>query len=279
MNLIATNKIASYIEKHPEARIPLLAWLKEFPYQQGRRDSLDHEGKPLSGSGNGWFGIGTGAYSGKCILNYDTITEIITWVGNEAELKIETDREIKESLKKYPNAVTRTASTTVTVTAPSPAPYTDPEMESFTFTTIEGGISTVREKKRDPVAIYAVPALSEGEGFQSEEEYEEALSRALEIFVAEPDTPEFEELLTLLPLIREFENHKLKFPVLHNFEIVKDRLEMYTMKPTDLPAIDGGEEQMNLFLSGQLELSDEIVAQMFKVLFIRIPIGDKRFSL
>lgn len=281
MNLIATNKIASYIEQHPEARIPMLTWLKEFPYLQERWNSLDHEGKPLSGCGAGWFGVGTGAYSGKCVLNYDTKTQIITWVGNEAELKIETDREIKENLKKYPNAVTKTVSVTETVVVPppTPEPYADPEMDSFTFTTITGGISTVREKKRDPVAIYAVPALSEGEGFQSEEEYEEALSRASEIFVAEPNTPEFEELLVLLPLIREFENHKLNFPVLHNFEIVKDRLEMFKMKPTDLPAIDGGEEQINLFLSGQLELSDEIVAQMFKVLFIRIPVGDKRFSI
>lgn len=214
-------------------------------------------------------------------MNYDAKTYWIKWVGNEAERKIETDHEFKQMLKKYPNAVTKTVSVTETVVVPppTPEPYADPEMDSFTFTTITGGISTVSEKRRDPVAIYAVPALPEGKGFQSEEEYEEALSRASEIFVAEPDTPEFEELLVLLPLIREFENHKLKFPVLHNFEIVKDRLEMYTMKPTDLPAIDGGEEQMNLFLSGQLELSDGIVAQMFKVLFIRIPVGDKRFSL
>jgi antitoxin component HigA of HigAB toxin-antitoxin module len=281
MNLIATNKIAGYIEQHPEARVPLLTWLKEFPYQQARWNSLDHEGKLLSGCGAGWFGVGTGEYSGKCVLNFDTKTQIITWVGNEAERKIETDREIKESLKKYPNAVTRTVSVTETVVVPPPppAPYTDPEMDSFTFTTIAGGISTVNEKRRDPVAIYEVPALPAGEGFQSEEEYEEGLSRASEIFAAEPGTFEFEELLVLLHLIREFENHKLKFPMLHNFEIVKDRLEMFKMKPTDLPAIDGGEEQINLFLSGQLELSDEIVGQMFKVLFIRIPIGDKRFSL
>ncbi|HWW40409.1 hypothetical protein, partial [Pedobacter sp.] len=198
-----------------------------------------------------------------------------------AERKIDTDREIKESLKKYPNAVTRTVSVTETVVVPPlpPAPYTDPEMDSFTFKTIAGGISTVNEKRRDPVAIYEVPALPEGAGFQSEVEYEEGLSRVSETFAAEPGTPEFEELLVLLPLIREFENYKLKFPVLHNFEIVKDRLEMFKMKPTDLPAIDGGEEQINLFLSGQLELSDEIVGQMFKVLFIRIPVGDKRFSL
>jgi|GEM_PF-2556316 len=281
MNLIATNKIASYIEQHPEARIPLLTWLKEFPYQQARRDSLDHDGKPLHGCGEGGFGVGTGEYWVKHLVNYDAKTYWIKWVGNEAERKIETDHEFKQMLKKYPNAVTKTVSVTETVVVPppTPEPYADPEMDSFTFTTITGGISTVREKKRDPVGIYAVPALPAGEGFQSEEEYEQALSRASEIFAAEPGTPEFEELLVLLPLIREFENHKLKFPVLHNFEIVKDRLEMFKMKPTDLPAIDGGEERINLFLSGQLELSDEIVGQMFKVLFIRIPIGDKRFSL
>lgn len=279
MNLIATNKIASYIEKHPEARIALLAWLKEFPYQQAGRDALDHEGNPLSGCGGGGFGVGTGEYWFKHVVNYDTKTYRITWIGNEAERKIETDRETKEVLKKYPNAITRTVSVTETVATPLPVPNADPEMDSFTFRTIAGGISTVSEKRRDPVAIYAVTALPEGEGFQSEEEYEEGLSRASEIFAAEPNTSEFEELLALLPLIREFENHKLKFPVLHNFEIVKDRLEMFKMKPTDLPAIDGGEEQINLFLSGKLELSDEIVGQMFKVLFIRIPIGEKRFSL
>jgi len=281
MNLIATNKIASYIQQHPEARVPLLTWLKEFPYQQARWNSLDHEGKPLSGCGMGWFGVGTGEYLGKCILNYDTKTQIITWVGNEAERKIEADREFKQMLKNYPNAVTRTVSVTETIAVPPspPVPYTDPEMDSFTFKTIAGGISTVNEKRRDPVAIYEVPPLPEGAGFQSEAEYGQALSRASEIFAAEPGTSEFEELLVLLPLIREFENHKLKFPVLHNFEIVKDKLKMYKMKPTDLPAIDGGEEQINLFLSGQLELSDEIVGQMFKVLFIRIPVGDKRFSL
>lgn len=36
MNLIGRNKIADYILKHPQARIALLTFLKEFPYRHER---------------------------------------------------------------------------------------------------------------------------------------------------------------------------------------------------------------------------------------------------
>lgn len=277
MVLIGINKIANYINQHPEARVPLLTWLKEFPYLQTGWNSLDHEGKPYSGSGEGGFGVGTGTYWINYAINYDAETDRITWVGSEAERKAEMDKRVEEELRKYPNAVTSTVSKTFTLSPTAPDP--DMEMDSFTFTTIAGGTSTVSEKKRDPAVIYAEPALAEGKGFQDIGEYEKALSRATVVFNAAPGTSEFDELTDLLPLIRDFESHKLKFPLLHNFEIIKDRLAMFDMKPTDLPAIDGGEEQINLFLNGKLELPDEIVDQIFKVLFIRIPVGDKRFSV
>lgn len=278
MNIIATNKILEYIEKHPEARIPLLMWLKEYPYGLGRKTFPDQDGNPQKGIASA--GFEAGGYSISCIVNYDTETYMIEWLANEEELKAKLDRRYKEELEKDINVVTMTVSETVVVVTPPPITQTpELEMVSFTFNSIEGGTHTVTSMKWDPLDTSIEPALPEGQGFRTRDEYERALSRAEAIFKSVPGTPEFDEMLALLPLIRDFENYKLKFPVLHNFEILKNRLDLFNMKATYLPAAAGSEEEVKLFLAGQLELPDEIVNQMFRILYFRIPIEDKRFSM
>lgn len=55
-------------------------------------------------------------------------------------------------------------------------------------------------------------------------------------------------------------------------------MEILDMIPLHLAHLIESEEQFNLFLSGKLELSDEIVNRLFKFLFIRFPINDRRFT-
>lgn len=262
MSLIATNKISEYIDLHPEARIPLLSWLKEYPYHLEKRMFSSQDGRTHQGCTVGDLGVGRGDYIIKCRINYTAKIVCITWVGNKEEYQIEMDRELKEVLQKYPDAVVKEVSTTVTVQAPVPQ-------------VTEGAFSF--EVKDEPIYINSGIDLAEGEGFQTEEEYEQGLDSAAFIFEAEPNTPEFDELLALVPLIKHFENEKLKFPSLSNFEAVKRKMEILDMIPLNLAHFVGSEDQFNLFLSGKLALSDEIVNRLFKLLFIHFPINDRRF--
>lgn len=262
MSLIATNKISEYIDQHPEARVPLLSWLKEYPYHLGKRMFFGQDGEPHQDCDSGAFGIGRGDYIIKNRVNYSAKIDCIIWVGNKEAYQIEMDRELKEILQKYPDTVVKKVSTTLTIQAPAP------QMT---------GISVTSELNDESIYVNSEIDLPEGEVFQTEKEYEEALARAAIIFEAKPNTSEFDELLALAPLIQYFENHKLKFPSLGNFEAVKRKMEILDMIPLNLAHLVGSEAQFNLFLSGELALSDEIVNRLFKLLFIRFPINDRRF--
>jgi hypothetical protein len=78
MNLIATDKIAAYVNEHPEARVPLLTWLKEHPHCKYPNTYSDQEGNSTQGIGNGWAGVDRGEYQIKYRINISAKTLCIT---------------------------------------------------------------------------------------------------------------------------------------------------------------------------------------------------------
>ncbi|WP_316753818.1 hypothetical protein [Pedobacter gandavensis] len=263
MSLIATNKISEYIEQYPEARIPLLVWLKEYPYHLEKAAFLGQSLEPHQSCTIGQFGVGTGDYVIQNRINHEAKISCITWVGTKEEFQLEIDRKLKEILQRYPDTVQKELSITKIIQAPVP------DMTEAL---------AAPEIKDDPIDVNSEVNISEDEGFQTVSAYEQGLLSAALIFEAEPDTPEFDELLALAPLIKHFENNKLKFPLLGNFEAVKRKMEILSMTPLNFAHMVETEEQFNLFLSGKLALSDEIVNRLFKFLFIRFPINDPRFT-
>lgn len=258
MSLIATNKVSAYIDQHPDARVPLLSWLKEYPYYHEKRMFYDQDGTPYQGNSSGQMGVGRDDYFIKARINYAAKTICITWIGNKEEHQIKLDKELEGTLQKHPDAVVKK----ITIKAPVP------QLKSFLVTS----------ELDEPVSIYSLTDLPEGVCFQTAEEYEQALARAIFIFDSKPNTPEFEELSALIPLIKHFENKKLRFPSIHNFETVKLKMDMLDMIPQNLAHIAENEDRFNLFLAGKLSLSEEIVNRLFKFLFIRFPVNDRRFN-
>jgi HTH-type transcriptional regulator/antitoxin HigA len=52
-----------------------------------------------------------------------------------------------------------------------------------------------------------------GEAINTENQYQKAVSRTMAIFHAEEDSSEFEELTTLLALIKEYELEHITLPI------------------------------------------------------------------
>ena len=109
------------------------------------------------------------------------------------------------------------------------------------------------------------------------DEYEQNLDRVNILFDAKPETPEFEELLTLLPKVIDYEEYKLEFPKLKIFEAVKHRIEFFSITPIELRYIIGTDHQVDLFFSGNLELADDVLGKLYEIVALRAPVTDKRF--
>lgn len=101
---------------------------------------------------------------------------------------------------------------------------------------------------------------------KSETDYKKALKRAMEIFHAEPHTPEDDELGVLLLLIKDYENRTVKMPEIDILEIIKDRMKEQGLKNKDLEPIIGSKGHVSSILSGRREITLKM-AQRLKEFF------------
>jgi hypothetical protein len=63
--------------------------------------------------------------------------------------------------------------------------------------------------------------LESARDYRTKVEYEQALNKAIAIFEAQPNTPEFEELTSLLPLVKHYEDTKLILPELDISDVIR----------------------------------------------------------
>ena len=101
---------------------------------------------------------------------------------------------------------------------------------------------------------------------KTEAEHKIALKRAMEIFHAEPDTPEDDELGVLLILIKDYEDKNYPMPELDALEIIKIKMEEMGMKNKDLEPIIGSKGHVSAILSGKREITLKM-AQKLKNFF------------
>ncbi|MBE0392691.1 type II toxin-antitoxin system HigA family antitoxin [Flavobacterium sp. PL002] len=101
---------------------------------------------------------------------------------------------------------------------------------------------------------------------KTEAEHKIAVKRAMEIFQAEPETPEDDELGVLLILIKDFEDKNYPMPELDALEVIKIKMEEIGIKNKDLEPIIGSKGHVSAILSGKREITLKM-AQKLKNFF------------
>jgi HTH-type transcriptional regulator/antitoxin HigA len=90
---------------------------------------------------------------------------------------------------------------------------------------------------------------------KTEEEHKIAVKRAMEIFHAEPNTPEDDELGVLLVLIKDFEDKHHPMLELDVLEVIKWKMQEMGLKAKDLEPIIGSKGHVSAVLSGKREIT------------------------
>ena len=90
---------------------------------------------------------------------------------------------------------------------------------------------------------------------KTENDYNKASIRMMEIFHAEPNAPEGEELELLLVLIKDYDDKHYQLPNLDPLEVIKYKMLEKGVKAKDLEAIIGTKGHVSAILSGKREIT------------------------
>jgi len=104
---------------------------------------------------------------------------------------------------------------------------------------------------------------------KTEDDYNTASMRLMEIFHAEPNTPEGDELDLLLVLVKDYDEKQYQLPELDALEVIKYKMQEMGLKAKDLEPIIGSKGHVSAILSGKREITLKM-AQKLKDYF-RIP--------
>jgi HTH-type transcriptional regulator/antitoxin HigA len=259
MYLIAKNKIAEYIELHPEAQTAFLNWLREFSEREEELMASRLEQAPNEVFWTAGAGIATGGYQVEYQSNYALKTSCILWVGSMDE-KLARERTKREEHKiLHPNSWEVEVSFTMSV---------DEEDDEITENEI---VFTEDDTEFEHVSQPSAetPYIESDLDFKNEAEYATALNRAAEIFNAQPGAPEFDELALLIPLIVHYERSKLTLPEIDMLDVIKFMMKELEIKPQYLTPFIASEEEIRLFLAGEQPLGAKALRKLYKMLSIR----------
>lgn len=104
---------------------------------------------------------------------------------------------------------------------------------------------------------------------KTEEDYNKASLRLMEIFHADPNSPESDELELLMVLVKDYDDKHYQLPELDALEVIKYKMQEMSMKAKDLEPIIGSKGHVSAILSGKREITLKM-AQKLKNHF-RIP--------
>jgi len=90
---------------------------------------------------------------------------------------------------------------------------------------------------------------------KTNDDYKLAAIRMMEIFHAEPNTPESEELELLMVLIKDYDEKHYQLPELDALEVIKYKMVEMGMKAKDLETIIGSKGHVSSILSGKREIT------------------------
>ena len=103
---------------------------------------------------------------------------------------------------------------------------------------------------------------------KTEVEYKKALKRTIELFNADENTPEGEELDLLLLLVKDYEDRHYHIPDPDPIEIIKLKLQEKGLKQKDLEHIIGSKGYVSQVLSGKKELTLKMIKGLHRYLGI-----------
>ena len=90
---------------------------------------------------------------------------------------------------------------------------------------------------------------------QTEEDYNTASLRLMELFHAAPNTLEGDELELLLVLVKDYDDKHYELPELDALEVIKYKMEEMGLKAKDLEPIIGSKGHVSAILSGKREIT------------------------
>lgn len=90
---------------------------------------------------------------------------------------------------------------------------------------------------------------------KTEEDYNNASRRLMEIFHANPNTPEGDELDLLMVLVKDYDDKHYELPELDALEVIKYKMQEMGMKAKDLEPIIGSKGHVSAILSGKREIT------------------------
>ena len=90
---------------------------------------------------------------------------------------------------------------------------------------------------------------------KTEEDYNKASMRLMEIFHAKPNTSESDELDLLIVLIKDYDDKHYELPELDALEVIKYKMQEMGIKAKDLESIIGSKGHVSSILSGKREIT------------------------
>jgi HTH-type transcriptional regulator/antitoxin HigA len=90
---------------------------------------------------------------------------------------------------------------------------------------------------------------------KTEEDYNKASLRLMELFHVQPNTPEFDELDLLTVLVKDYDDRHYPMPELDALEVIKIKMLEMGLKNKDLEPIIGSKGHVSAILSGKREIT------------------------
>ena len=90
---------------------------------------------------------------------------------------------------------------------------------------------------------------------KTEQDYNKASIRLMEIFESQPNTPESDELEMLIILVKDYDEKNYQLPELDALEVIKYKMQEMGMKAKDLEPIIGSKGHVSAILSGKREIT------------------------
>ena len=103
---------------------------------------------------------------------------------------------------------------------------------------------------------------------KTEDEYNKASMRLMEIFHSKQNTPEGDELDLLILLIKDYDDKHYHLPELDALEVIKYKMQEMGIKAKDLEPIIGSKGHVSAILSGKREITLKMAQKLkdyFKV--------------
>ena len=104
---------------------------------------------------------------------------------------------------------------------------------------------------------------------KTEEEYNTASARLMDIFHAEPDTIEGNELELLILLVKDYDERYYPLPQVDILEVIKEKMAERGLKNKDLESVIGSKGYVSSILSGRREITLKMAKKLKE--FFQIP--------